>query len=300
MTNEPRAAVDRGGSAVEALSARLPSRRSVSLGLPVLLAGLEGSLFARALWLFLAGTFVSGIAVGLVFRGGLSEIGRLAEPARRAQVMSAFFAAAYLGLGLPVILIGLISQLTGTVDASAWVAGLLVILAATVIVVRAFGQTAPASPQPTMTTRQVLRPGLRQKRPLSRQRLRQRRPRADRPARPRLHRRIVRPDIHRASVRPDLARAACSPLLAVRTARTTRAPARANSRAAIRPSPPDAPVTRAVRPVKAGRSAAVHLVMAGSPGSQSGSVDRPNFFGLGAALFTSLDGAGVNKDPLIH
>jgi MFS family permease len=135
----------------QALSARLPSRRSVSLGLPVLLAGLaalEGSLFARALWLFLAGTFVSGIAVGLVFRGGLSEIGRLAEPARRAQVMSAFFAAAYLGLGLPVILIGLISQLIGTVDASAWVAGLLVIviLTATVIVVRVFGQTAPASP----------------------------------------------------------------------------------------------------------------------------------------------------------
>jgi MFS family permease len=140
----------------QALSARLPSRRSVSLGLPVLLAGLaalEGSLFARALWLFLAGTFVSGIAVGLVFRGGLSEIGRLAEPARRAQVMSAFFAAAYLGLGLPVILIGLISQLIGTVDASAWVAGLLVIviLTATVIVVRVFGQTAPASPAADVT-----------------------------------------------------------------------------------------------------------------------------------------------------
>ena len=135
----------------QALSARMSSRRSVSLGLPVLLAGLaalEGSLFARALWLFLTGTVVSGIAVGLVFRGGLSEIGRLAEPTRRAQAMSAFFAAAYLGLGLPVVLIGLISQLTSTVDASAWVAGLLVIaiLAATVIVVRAFGKAASASP----------------------------------------------------------------------------------------------------------------------------------------------------------
>jgi hypothetical protein len=53
-------------------------------------AALEGSLFARALWLFLAGTVVSGIAVGLVFRGGLSEISRLAEPGRRAEAMSAF------------------------------------------------------------------------------------------------------------------------------------------------------------------------------------------------------------------
>jgi predicted MFS family arabinose efflux permease len=134
----------------QALSARLPARRSVSIGLPMLLAGLavlEGSLFARALWLFLAGTVVSGIAFGLVFRGGLSEISRLAEPARRAQVMSAFFAAAYLGLGLPVVLIGLISELISTVDASAWVAGLLAVLivAASVIVARAFGNTAPAS-----------------------------------------------------------------------------------------------------------------------------------------------------------
>jgi MFS family permease len=131
----------------QALSAaRLPAPRSVSLGLPLLLAGLaalEGSLFARALWLFLAGTVVSGVAVGLVFRGGLSEISRLAEPARRAQAMSAFFAAAYLGISIPVVLIGLISGLIGTVDASAWVAGLLAVLivAASVIVTRTFGKT---------------------------------------------------------------------------------------------------------------------------------------------------------------
>jgi predicted MFS family arabinose efflux permease len=111
------------------------------------LAALEGSLFARALWLFLAGTVVSGVAVGLVFRGGLSEISRLVEPVRRAQAMSAFFAAAYLGISIPVVLIGLISELIGTVDASAWVAGLLAVLivAATVIVTRTFGKTPVAS-----------------------------------------------------------------------------------------------------------------------------------------------------------
>jgi MFS family permease len=136
----------------QAVSASLPSRRSEGLGLPLLLAGigaLEGSLFAAALWLFLVGTVVSGVAYGLVFRGGLSEIGRLADPAHRAQVMSAFFVAAYLGLGLPVVLIGLISQLIGTVDASAYVAGLLavVIVAATVVVMRTFGQAPPRDHQ---------------------------------------------------------------------------------------------------------------------------------------------------------
>lgn len=43
----------------QAVSARLPSRRSVSAGLPLLLACLalvESALFAKALWLFLVGT----------------------------------------------------------------------------------------------------------------------------------------------------------------------------------------------------------------------------------------------------
>ena len=127
----------------QALFARLASRQSVSLGLPLLLVGLgalEGSLFAPALWLFLVGTGISGIGVGLVFRGALSEIVRLAEAAHRAQAMSAFFAAAYLGLGLPVVLIGLLSQVTGTVDASAYVAGLLGV----VIVARTFGHPSLA------------------------------------------------------------------------------------------------------------------------------------------------------------
>ena len=79
--------------------------------------------------------------VGLIFRGGLSEIDRLAEPTRRAAVVSTFFAAAYLGLGLPPVLTGLVSQLAGTVDASAWTSAImgLILAAAIVIVVRAFG-----------------------------------------------------------------------------------------------------------------------------------------------------------------
>jgi MFS family permease len=110
------------------------------------IAALEGSLCARALWRFLVGTAIGGVAVGLVFRAGLIEIVRLVAPAHRAQAMSAFFAAAYLGLGLPVVLIGLISELIGTLDASAYVAGLLgaVILAAALIVERTFGRAIPA------------------------------------------------------------------------------------------------------------------------------------------------------------
>ncbi len=112
----------------QAASARLPARRSMSTGLPLLLlslAAVESALFARALWLFLAGTVVGGAAVGLIFRGGLAEIYRLAEPAHRAAVVSTFFAAAYAGLGLPPVLTGLISQLAGAVNASAYTSGIV-------------------------------------------------------------------------------------------------------------------------------------------------------------------------------
>ena len=96
----------------QAVSARLSSRRSVGAGLPLLLvclAALESALFTKALWLFLVGTVVGGVAVGFIFRGGLSELNRLADPRHRAAVISTYFVAAYVGLGLPVVLTGLIS-----------------------------------------------------------------------------------------------------------------------------------------------------------------------------------------------
>src|ERR1700722_13979531 len=87
-------------------------------------AALPAALFGQALWLFVVATIAGGIAVGFIFRGGLSERSRLAEPRHRAAVVSAFFVAAYLGLGLPSVLIGLISLPVRPVDASAYVAGL--------------------------------------------------------------------------------------------------------------------------------------------------------------------------------
>jgi MFS family permease len=138
----------------QAVSARLPARRSASAGLPLLLVclvALEAALFAKLLWLFLAGTVAGGIAGGFILRGGLSELNRIAEPRRRAAVVSTFFAAAYIGLGLPAILTGLISLSVGAVDASAYVSGLeaAIVVVAIVVVLRTFG-AAPA-PEPPCT-----------------------------------------------------------------------------------------------------------------------------------------------------
>ncbi len=135
----------------QAMSARLPARRSVTAGLPLLLvclAMLEAALFAKALWLFLAGTVIGGVAVGFIFRGSLSELNRLADPRHRAGVVSTFFAAAYVGLGLTAVLTGLISLQVSTVDASVYTSGLVaaIVVVAIPVVLRTFG-TAPA-PEP--------------------------------------------------------------------------------------------------------------------------------------------------------
>jgi predicted MFS family arabinose efflux permease len=135
----------------QAVSAHMPARRSMSTGLPLLLAclaALESALFARALWLFVVGTIAGGVAAGFIFRGGLSELNRLAEPHHRAAVVSTFFAAAYLGLGLPAVLTGLISQRAGTVDASLYTSALAaaIVAAALIVVVRTFGMTSAAEP----------------------------------------------------------------------------------------------------------------------------------------------------------
>jgi predicted MFS family arabinose efflux permease len=100
------------------------------------------------------GTVVGGIAVGLIFRGGLSEINRLAEPRNRAATVSTFFVAAYVGLGLPAVLTGIISQLTGTVDASVYTSALSAafVIAAVVVVLRSFGTTAAPEPPCTPCT----------------------------------------------------------------------------------------------------------------------------------------------------
>ena len=131
----------------QAATARLPARRSLTTGLPMLLvclAALVSALFARALWLFLGGTFAGGIAAGFIVRGGLTELNRLAEPGHRAAVVSTFFAAAYLGLGLPPVLTGLLGQRVSAVDASACTSVLtaVIVLVALVVVLRTFADTA--------------------------------------------------------------------------------------------------------------------------------------------------------------
>jgi len=140
----------------QAFSARLSARMSESVGVPILLVclgTLEAALFTKELTLFVIAAVTGGVAIGLIFRGGISEINRVAESSHRAAVISTFFAVAYVGLGLPAVLAGLLSVPMGPVDASLVVACLaaVMVVAAFIVVKRVFGlesaDTQPGAPR---------------------------------------------------------------------------------------------------------------------------------------------------------
>jgi MFS family permease len=95
---------------------RLPSRSVVLAGLTALLAALAlivAGLSAASMPLFLAGTAVSGVAVGAAFMGSLATANRLAPAQTRGQVISTFFVFAYVGLTIPAVAVGFGAQAFG-------------------------------------------------------------------------------------------------------------------------------------------------------------------------------------------
>ncbi len=100
-------------------------------GLLLLLLGLaliEVGLALPNLACFLAGTAVGGIGTGLAFMGSLAAINQVAPPERKAEMISAFFVVAYIGITLPVVGVGLIAQSASLLAASLCLAGGIALL----------------------------------------------------------------------------------------------------------------------------------------------------------------------------
>ena len=63
-----------------------------------------------SLALFLVGGAVSGAGAGMLFKGVVTLIGAIAPPARRAETLAGMFLAGYIGLSLPVVGLGALTQ----------------------------------------------------------------------------------------------------------------------------------------------------------------------------------------------
>jgi MFS family permease len=105
------------GTITQVALSRFSSRRVVLAGLGLFLAALGlivAALASSGMPLFLIGTVAGGVACGAIFLGSLATANRLAPADRRGQVVSAFFVAAYVGLIIPVVGVGILSEFTGT------------------------------------------------------------------------------------------------------------------------------------------------------------------------------------------
>lgn len=102
-------------------TARLSSRAAmlIALGLMIPTAALvvAAQLFG-SMTIMIAATSSCGIAAALGYRGGLQVVNQIAPRDRRAEMVSAFFICCFCGNALPVIGIGIVSTLAGTITAS--------------------------------------------------------------------------------------------------------------------------------------------------------------------------------------
>jgi MFS family permease len=113
---------------------RLTSRTARVAGIVTLLVALtfiELGLSLPSLILFLAGTVIWGLGIGLAFMGSLAAINQVAPPNRRGEMVSAFFVAAYVGLTVPVVGVGFL------IDATNFVVGTIILAVALVLLLLA-------------------------------------------------------------------------------------------------------------------------------------------------------------------
>ncbi|MFC9251550.1 MFS transporter [Amycolatopsis thailandensis] len=97
-------------AAAQVVFAGLARRTQLRLGLALMVTGLVAlpvAVTASQLWLFLAGGVVAGAGVGLGFRASVATVAALAEPPVRGEVLAALFLAAYAGLVLPILIVGI-------------------------------------------------------------------------------------------------------------------------------------------------------------------------------------------------
>jgi MFS family permease len=117
---------------------------ALAAGMGLVAIGLAASSLAS----LIAGGVVAGLGHGLSFRAGLTAINEESPAEHRAEVASSFFVVAYVAISLPVVGVGLLADLIGLRAAGLIFAGVVAVLALTVIALL----TSPA----TTTRREAL------------------------------------------------------------------------------------------------------------------------------------------------
>jgi MFS family permease len=125
------------GSLAILATRRSTSRHAMLLGLVLLLPGIGGMLLAKQLAsiaVLAASSAIGGVGFGLCYRGTLQVVNAIAPEDKRAEVLSSFMIACFLGNSLPVVGVGLLAQLTNGATAQLAFAGTVAVLAIVALV----------------------------------------------------------------------------------------------------------------------------------------------------------------------
>jgi predicted MFS family arabinose efflux permease len=103
-------------SAAGLLAARRSARGATLLGAVLLSLGaaaLAGALVLASAFVFIGGTFVVGLGVGMTFNGTFRDISEATGAQSRSEVFSAAFVVSYAALGIPALAAGLAAPAWG-------------------------------------------------------------------------------------------------------------------------------------------------------------------------------------------
>jgi MFS family permease len=104
-------------SAAAQLVHRGNGRRPLATAVPLAVAGLVAltiGTWTAQLAVFVVGAVVTGAGVGLVFKTLLATVVGITPDGRRGAVLASFFLAAYVGLTVPVVALGILGEYVST------------------------------------------------------------------------------------------------------------------------------------------------------------------------------------------
>lgn len=125
------------GAACIVLARTVRSRVAMTAGLVLLLPSVALVVSAQAIGslpLLLLATALAGVGLALGYRGSLETINQIAPDERRAEVVSSFFIACFVGNSVPVIGIGALSTLTAPLTASITFASMVALLSTAALI----------------------------------------------------------------------------------------------------------------------------------------------------------------------
>jgi MFS family permease len=138
-------------AAFQVLSSRWIRTLQFAVGLTLLAAGLAlvtVAITVASLPVLIAGGIVAGSGVGVIFKSAIGTVIAISPPDTRGEALAGLFLVGYIGMALPVVLLGLIMQTVPLVPSvvmfGAVMLALIIITAVTLIRTNGRGVSEPA------------------------------------------------------------------------------------------------------------------------------------------------------------